>query len=271
MKTDPPDAVPEKPANGTRIQSVSRGCRLLMWIANRPHGATAKEAAFATRIAVPTTYHLLNTLVDEGFLAKDRHRRYTLGRSAALLAQAYLRGSAVPEFLLTALRQVADLTGETAYLVDWGEHDIRVLASVESRNIVRVAEVAAGPYEAAHARANGKVLLAHAWPEVREAYLKQHPLERRSDSTICDLAQFEAELEAIRLRGYAFDLEEFSPGVCCVAAPIHEGGTVIAALGISVPADRFAKAEASLTRDLLTTIGEIETASAVEHAEAPAS
>jgi DNA-binding IclR family transcriptional regulator len=259
MKTPEPQATPSKPpAAGTRIQSVARGCHLLLWLAGRPHGATAKEAAFATTIALPTTYHLLNTLVDEGLLAKDSQRRYTLGRSSAVLAQAYLRGSAVPEALLSAVRELADRTEETAYMADWGEHDIRVLASVEGRNIVRVAEVAAGSYEAAHARANGKVLLAYAWPEVRAAYLERHPLERRTAGTICDAAELEIELEAIRERGCAYDREEFSEGVSCIAAPILHNGAIIASLGLSVPAGRFAKAEDRLRDELLEVIAGID-------------
>src|SRR5690349_7410589 len=90
----------------TRIQSVARACQLLFWVAEQPHGASAKEIAAAQGLALPTTYHLLNTLVDEGLLAKDVHRRYVLGRNTAILAQAYLRGKAVPDSLLAALREI---------------------------------------------------------------------------------------------------------------------------------------------------------------------
>ena len=52
----------------------------------------AKEVAFANHLTSPTTYHLLNTLVDQGLLAKDKQRRYTLGRSTAVLALARTPG-----------------------------------------------------------------------------------------------------------------------------------------------------------------------------------
>jgi IclR family acetate operon transcriptional repressor len=249
---------PPKPSHGTRIQSVARSCRLLLWLASRPHGATAKEAAFATRLALPTTYHLLNTLVDEGLLAKNARRRYQLGRSSALLARAYLRTAAVPDALLSALRRLADRTEEAAYLTDWGDHDIRVLASVEGRRVFRVAEVAAGPYDAAHARANGKVLLAYAWPEARADYLEQHPLERRTENTICDRAELEHELATVKERGYAIDREGFLAGVDCLAAPILENGSLVAALGVSVPSDRFDAAQESLTEALLEVVAEVD-------------
>ena len=242
---------------GTRIQSVARASQILLWIAQQPHGATAKEIAGGQQLALPTTYHLVNTLVDQGLLAKDEHRRYILGRSTAVLAQAYLRGKSVSESLLAAVRRVAEETGETAYLADWGEHDIRVLASVEGSQMVRVAEVASGSYEDAHARANGKVLLAYAWPETREAYLRSHPPARLTDNTIHEPEAIERELARIRNRGYAYDQEEFAVGVSCVAAPLLHGGRIVAALGLSVPTDRFKKRRRELTDTLLQVIADV--------------
>jgi IclR family acetate operon transcriptional repressor len=246
-RDEPESGAPAK----TRIQSVARASQVLLWVADQPHGATAKEIAAAQGLALPTTYHLLNTLVDEGLLAKDVHKRYILGRSTAILAQAYLRGRAVPDSLLAAVREVARRTGETSYLADWGEHEIRVLASVEGSRMLRVAEVGSGVYEHGHARANGKLLLAYARPEVREAYLRSHPLVPLTDATICDRQALEAELARIRERGYAYDEQEFAAGVACVAAPLLQNGQLIAALGLSVPADRMEKDRAELTKVVL--------------------
>lgn len=239
-------------SSGTRIQSVARAAQILLYVAERPQGATAKEVAVARELTLPTTYHLLNTLADEGLLARDDARRYVLGRGAAVLARAYLRGRSVPESLLAVLRELADRTHETVYLADWGEErDIRVLASVEGSQTVRVAEVASGPYEHGHARANGKVLLAFAWPELRDTYLRSHPLVPLTDATISDRAQFEHELELIRERGYAVDEEEYASGVSCVAAPLLHQGQLVAALGVSVPSGRFAQRRDELTEVLL--------------------
>ncbi|HYY83233.1 MAG TPA: IclR family transcriptional regulator [Beijerinckiaceae bacterium] len=238
-------------ATKTRIQSVARASQVLLWVADQPHGATAKEIAASQGLALPTTYHLLNTLVDEGLLAKDVHRRYILGRGSAILAQAYLRGKAVPEGLLAVLREVARRTGETSYLADWGEYEIRVLASVEGSRMLRVAEAGTGVYEHAHARANGKVLLAYAQPEVRDTYLRAHPLVPVTENTICDRKALDRELDRIRERGYAYDEQEFALGVSCVGAPLLHNGQLIAALGLSVPADRMEKDRAELTKVLL--------------------
>jgi DNA-binding IclR family transcriptional regulator len=239
---------------GTRIQSVSRACQLLLWLAGRHHGATAKEVAFANQLALPTTYHLLNTLADQGLVAKNAQRRYVLGQSTAILAQAYLRGPSVPESLLAALRELSVQTQETAYLADWRGFDIRVLASIEGTKMLRVADVAMAPYENGHARANGKVLLAHAPPEVREAYLRTHPLRRLTRATICDRRELDSELARIRAQGFAYDIEAFAEGVSCVAAPLLDNGRVVAAFGLSVPAESFKRNRRELTEAVLGVV-----------------
>jgi IclR family acetate operon transcriptional repressor len=232
---------------GTRIQSVARACQLLLWLADKRYGATAKEVALAHRLTLPTTYHLLNTLVDQGLLAKDEERCFVLGRSSAIVAEAYLRTSSVPETLLTAIRELARQTDEVVSLADWYEDEIRILASVEGTNVLRVAEMMNAPYEDAHARANGKLLLAYAWPELRRSYVRRHPPRRRTSATICDVRGLEAELARIRERGCAYDEEEFAEGLSCVAAPLLNNGQIVASIAVSSPADRF-----SWRRDELT-------------------
>jgi IclR family acetate operon transcriptional repressor len=253
---------------GTRIQSVARAARVLLWTADQPHGASAKEVAAAHGLALPTTYHLLNTLVDEGLLAKDSQGRYILGRSAAILAEAHLRGRSVPETMLAALRELTRRTEETTYLADWGEADIRVLASVEGRQMVRVAEVGSGVYSNGHARANGKVLLAYAAPQVRDAYLRAHPIVPVTGATITTREALDRELKLVRERGYAYDEEEFAPGVSCVAAPVLQNGHVVASLGIVAPTDRFLRGREDLTRDLLGIVHSLEDSRPAEVAAA---
>jgi DNA-binding IclR family transcriptional regulator len=246
------------PGKATRIQSVARASQMLLWVARQPHGATAKEVATAQGLRLSTTYHLLNTLADQGILTKGSGRRFVLGPGAALIAHAHMRGSQVSDVLLAGLREIARVTDETAYLADWGQYEIRVLASVEGRQLVRVAEVATGAYDHAHARANGKVLLAYAVPEVREAFLRTHPLVPVTRTTISSPHQFDRELQAIRDRGYAHDREEYAAGVSCVAVPIAFGGHVIAALGLSVPSARFASNQAELTTALLDVVAGLQ-------------
>lgn len=223
----------------TRIQSVARAARLLMYVAGEPDGATTTAAAAAVGLPVPTAHHLLATLCDEGLLARGEQRRFVLGPGVAALASAYTQAEAVPAWLLEPLRKLVREQRETAYLSAWRGEEIRVLASLESGAAVRVAGAERGPYSCPHARATGKLLLAFADPQRRAAVLGEGELEARTPHTIVDREALAAELEATRERGWAVDAEEFNEGVCCVSAPAVVNGVVIAAFTVSVPVHHF--------------------------------
>jgi IclR family acetate operon transcriptional repressor len=240
-----PDAESPGPKR-TTIQSVSRASRILLRVATQPGGTTAKDVSSEFGLSLPTAYHLLATLVGEGLLAKDSRRRYTLGPKAGLIADAVMRDTSPPEYYLDLLRELADQTGETAYLSAWRQGDIQVLAIIEGAHAVRVSGLSTGAGGAPHSRASGKLLLAYARPQVRDQTLGSGRLEKRTAHTIVSRARLEEELELIRERGYATDHEEYVLGVTCVAAPIIDEGVALGAFTLSVPVERFEKREAEL-------------------------
>lgn len=223
----------------TRIRSVAKAVQILIHIAEQPEGLTARAIAGALGMPVATTHHLLETLVDEGMLAKDSHRAYSLGSRVGALADAFQRRTAPPEFLMAPLRRLGDETGETAYLSGWQGDEAVVLGTVEGRHAVRVTSLHSGYTGHNHARASGKTLLAFARPGVVERYLDRHELDPLTPNTITDPAALRAELERTRARGYAVDEEEFTAGVSCVAAPVLDGGIAIAAYTVAAPTLRF--------------------------------
>jgi len=243
-------AGPPGPAK-THIQSVSRAVRLLLLVAQGSDGATATELARGVGIAVPTAYHLLNTLLAEGMLAKDPSRRYVLGPRIGVLSDAVARDLVAPPFLLEPLRTLAEDTGETAYLTAWRRSEITVLACVEGRQALKVAGLFTGFCEHAHARATGKLLLALTSDDLREQYLSTHPLVAVTERTVVDRDRFDRELVRIREQGFATDIEEFADGVACVAVPVTDGSSVIAAYTVAAPRGRFDRRREELAQSAL--------------------
>jgi len=236
---------------GTLIQSVARACRILVDIAQTQTGMAATEVANRHKLTLPTAYHLLNTLANEGMLARDVQKRYYLGPQVALLATAVGRGDSLVDFYDPYLRELAELTGETVYLTTWRGSDIYVLSTREGARAVRVAAVVPGYSENIHARASSKVLLAYAPEGVRESKLATITLTPLTSHTTTDLDELRDELEVIRSTGIAYDREEFHARVRGIAAPITVDGVVIAALTITAPAARFLEEEKHLTKILL--------------------
>jgi IclR family acetate operon transcriptional repressor len=250
-----------KASGGTTIRSVSRAARILRLVAER-EGRTAKEIAEELALPVPTSHHLLKTLVSEGLLTKDSRRQYHLGPATGALSEAFIRRSAPQEHLVGELRRLALATGETGYLSGWWNDEVVVLASVEGTRAVRVAGLHVGFTGDAHARSSGKLLLALAPPAVRDLHLSKHPPSRLTRHTIVQRDMLDAEFARIRQRGYAFDEEEFREGVACVSAPVIDHGLISAAFTVSAPVERFRERRPELVEAVLAAARAVSSAPA---------
>jgi len=238
----------------TRIRSVEKALAILLHVANGNDGVRGADVAAACDLPPATAHHLLETLRAAGFLSKDAGRRYRMGPQIGSLTESFIRQTHLPEPLMAALRDLAERTGETAYVSGWMYDEVMVLATVEGSHAVRVAGLHRGSHGEAHARASGKLMLAYAPAETVERYLDSHALNALTQHTITDRDDFLAELATIRRRGYAVDQEEFAEGVSCVAAPLLNQGTAVLAYTVSAPWDRFRRHQRSLTRAVLDTV-----------------
>lgn len=212
---------------------------LLFAIAESDDGMTAKALSQQFDLSLPTTYHLLSTLWAEGVLAKDGSRVFRLGSRAGIVAEAYQRLNLVPPEYHEVLQSVARRTGETAYLGIWRRGGVQVLDTAEGTQAVRVVGLDVGFTQDLHARAGGKLLLAHASDDEREAALAAGRLRKLTPNTITKKSSLMAELATIREAGIAFDRQEFQIGVDCVSSPIWRGGRVAACMTVSTPSHRF--------------------------------
>jgi len=253
-QSSPPRTSPERQAPrpaATRgsvgtIRSVQRALDLLSTVASFDAPPQAKDLADLLGLPLPTAFHLLKTLVDAGYLVKEA-KTYRLGPEIPRLNAALERAYSVPGWMRETLARLAYDSGETANVCRWRNNDVEIIAVVEGRNAVRVVGHAVGLRGNAHARAAGKVMLAFGPAARKQQYFAQ-PLPALTPNTKTSVDELESELDIVAQQGYALDLEEFIPGVCCVAAPFRDAdaGTVSAAIAVTVPADRFRETTAEL-------------------------
>jgi DNA-binding IclR family transcriptional regulator len=91
-----------------------------------------------------------------------------------------------------------------------------------------------------HCTAIGKVLLAYADADQQREVLLG-PLERRTPRTVVAPGVLQRQLEAVLETGVAFEREESTLGLLCVAAPVLDatGTETVAAISITGPVGRF--------------------------------
>ncbi|WP_435065097.1 IclR family transcriptional regulator [Halobaculum sp. EA56] len=125
---------------------------------------------------------------------------------------------------------LASQSGCTAFLAV-PEGDVAVYASIAAggRGDDVTAGIRAGTRIPLHACAPGKAILATWTAEDVQAYLDRQP---RSDRTTTS----RDELRSVRDRGIAFDRGEAIEGLNSVAAPVTDGESAVAAMGVSGPA-----------------------------------
>ena len=243
----------------TRIQSVSRAARLLMLVASLPEGErTGRQLARELGTSVPTTYHLLNTLVDAKLLSRDTGKHYQFGLAMDVLSAAHAQQTVPPPELVVPLRGITDATGESAYVSAWRGGVPVVLAHLAGSHAVQVTNLRPGYGGAANARASGKVLLAFADPGHRERYLAMHPFESPTSHSITDPEVFAGELARVVRDGFATEMEEFAEGVACVAVPVRSNAVLLGCYTISAPVERFKRQHAHFLSCLRAAVREFE-------------
>jgi DNA-binding IclR family transcriptional regulator len=207
-------------ATGSGVGVVDRSVARIATLAEDGPAALAELVA-RTGLARPTAYRLAVALEYHGLVSRDENGRFRLGTRVLGWANQALNDRGLAENATTVLAQLRDATDASAQLYV-RDHDRRVcLASVEPRRGLRdlVPVGASFPLDRG---SGGRILLAWAPDAAHFPRLKA------------------ADLAAIRAAGWASTVAEREPGVASVSAPVFDAaGTVIAAVGVSGPEDRF--------------------------------
>ncbi len=190
--------------------------RLLETVAAHEQGAPAKQLARETGLALPTAYHLLRTLVHEGYLCRDRGL-FFLGEAAERLSSSgaqQKRRSTVAD----TLARWRDAVGVPVYYAVYRDGEI---------GLVGVADTPANPAveewadfrETAHAHALGQCLLAQLDDAARRDHLDRYPVRPVTPYTVRDAASLLRRLEGAQETDLVIERQEYALGTVCAAIP----------------------------------------------------
>jgi DNA-binding IclR family transcriptional regulator len=225
-----------EPRAPTLIGSVQRALHLMEAVCNHPNGAPVKLLAREAGVQLGTAYHLLRTLVHEGYVLRLCDGTYVLSdRVASLLAHS--RHQAVLSRVRPALAALRDEVRAAAYLCLYEDGEIVVREIADGPTTPRV-DLWVGFHDAGHATALGKSVLASLPAEERSDYLSRHGLPDLTPHTITDPGRLLRALQADGGDGVIMDHEEYSLGTACAAAPVRDG-SVIGAVALSMPVNRL--------------------------------
>ena len=222
----------------TLISSVQRAFRLLEAVSAHENGAPAKQLARETGLPLATAYHLLRTLVHDGYVRKLGDGGFVLGDKLQALHTAG-RDQALLSRVRPTLAALRDELVSAAYLTFYEEGEIRVAEIVDGPRAPRV-DLWVGFEDAGHATALGKSVLRELDEDARRDYLSRHHLADLTPRTVTSLPELLRRLDDPPLAPAVTDLEEYALGTVCVAVPVYCGDT-LGSLGVSLPVEQHSR------------------------------
>lgn len=223
------------------LSTVDRAARVLELLADQPVGLGLGDLAAALGVKPQTAQTLLRSLErHEMVFQPERGGPYQLGPQVHKLSQRWLSRCDRVTLARAPMATLARLLNETVYLGELRGDRVLGLLEIHADQALSVSHGLESRDEP-HVMATGKVLLAHLPEDRREALLARLDLRQRAPRSLTSLEDIRRELEGVRTQGYAVTREEAAAGVCALAVPLRDPlGRVVAALGVTVPAVRFA-------------------------------
>lgn len=225
--------------------TLAKGLAVLDWLVRQPGESRLIDVAHAHGLARSNAHRTLQTLVRCGWAVQNADtscyrpslRLFELGTLVEAAADTRV-------LLHHHLAALARTSGETIHLTVIEGAEVVYVDKFDSPLPV-AAYSRIGGRAPAHCVASGKALLAALAIAPEALRLRLGDLQAHTQHSIIDHDVLQADLQHARRRGWAENREEWRMGVCGVGAPVFDAcGLPVAAIGMSVPAIRFSRAQA---------------------------
>lgn len=230
------------------LESVDNSLRLLLLVAGKARVGVS-EAAAELGVAPSTAYRLLSTLRYRGFVIQGRDRTYRAGPALEEMVSSRMSRANLAELAQSALVALRDETSETCHLMVRVGRQVRIIASVESTQMLRVGS-REGAMLPAHYTSGGRLLLAELPTDEFEDLYPRSGLPSMG-LTVASMSSLRRELARCRKQGYAVNTGQTERGVCAVGVLVADMDGPVGALSVSVPSVRY---HATVVPDLVAAL-----------------
>ena len=246
-----PAATTAAAQQGGQVQSLTRGLKLLEWIAETHSSVALTELAQQAGLPNSTTHRLLTTMQQLGFVRQvGELGHWAVGAHAFIVGSSFLQSRNLLAIVHPILRKLMEESGETVNLavLDQSDHQAIIIDQVQCTQLMRMSAPIGGKLPM-HASGAGKAFLSQLSEEQVTGLLHRKGLHAYTHATLVSPLHLKDDLAQTRKRGYSFDDEEHALGLRCVAACIYdEHREPFAAISISGPISR-------ITDDRVTEFG----------------
>ena len=222
------------------LSSVRNAARLLKEFSYGSREIGVTELSRRLGIGKSTAHRLLHTLAEERLLERDPYTgAYRLGLAMYELGSVVSAHTDIHEACSPVIDELRNATRETVQVAVLDGREVVYVERRESPQAIRLFG-RVGHRNDAYCTSTGKVLLAHLPVERLELMLDGWELRPHTPFTITDIERLREQLDIVRKRGWADQVNETEMGAASIAAPIRNGlGEVVAALSVAGPSQRL--------------------------------
>ena len=241
------------------VPSTMRTMRVLEFLARSKRGASISDVSRNLGLPKSSTYLLLKTLKQEGYLRRSGWSgRFYLGVRLVRLCRSALANLDLREVARPCLTNLMRQTGITVHLAVLEGNEAVIIDRISPPGSSAGADWVSRRLDV-NCTGVGKALAAFLPEEQFEELITAQRFARHNDNTIVTVPGLKRELGKVREQGYALDDEEDEIGVRCVGVPILDSHQrAFAAISLAgptelIPLDRVQ----SLANSLKQTASEI--------------
>ena len=244
---DPPRAKRAGEADRLRstVQSLAKGFRILEAFTAEEPEMTLSEVATRTGLDPGTTFRMLNTLVDLGYLDRvEGSRRFALTLKILDLGFHAIAHKDLRAIVRPVLRALVDDLSEAASFAILNGAEVLYIERVRA-GIARLGvDIRIGTTVPAHQSIIGHSILAFLPPANLARLRTIPPRDTITAMTAIGWDDIGPSLAAIRRDGYALRDSTLSEGLRILAVPVRDpDGVAIGAISIAAPAGRVSADE----------------------------
>jgi IclR family transcriptional regulator, KDG regulon repressor len=222
------------------VRSVSRAVAILDQFSLERPELSFTEISSGIGLTKSTTHRLLGALQHEEMIEFDPvSRRYRLGLRVFRLGSVVSKTMELATCSDSLLEELADETGETAYVVVPDGNESLCIRRFDSRSELRILFLEVGKRQPFNCGAAPRVLLAHCSDDRWDELVSNHVRAMTAHSLITREA-LERDRREILENGYAVSREDVTLHACAVGAPAYDHtGQVVAAVSLSGIEQRY--------------------------------
>ncbi|VVE78813.1 IclR family transcriptional regulator [Pandoraea sputorum] len=184
-----------------------------------------------TGITPSTTHRIASALVHAGYLRFEPRRGYRLGNKLIELGFLAYRQIDLPRVARPTLEGLARETQDTVHLAVADGWEVMYLDKLPGQRAVEISSRIGGRKPIC-VTGVGKALLLDQDEAEWQAQLEHY--QSKVPSHPVDTAAWLARMHDYARLGYAFDLEDDTPQIRCVAAPVYDASQrIVAAISVS--------------------------------------